>query len=1141
MRHTLLAVATSLVFGIAVASGPTQRTLTFEDRIKAQEAIERVYYSHQIGTTAPFEEAVPRRVLENKVRTYLQLTALLESQWKTKVTNEMLQREVERMGRGSKMPERLQELYAALGDDPVLIKECLARPTLVNRVSRSFFAGDTAVHASARARAEEIRRRLEDGRLDPWTFHPDRTLVEWTVGERVEDRPDGRELGAEDLARKRASLPPVGRPTVVKDADDAFIVEVALGETSRTLRLASYVVAKEPWPTWWDARRDSLAAASVSTVASSEALPAMTAAATFDESCAAHDTWNNGVLERVPQARRIHTAVWTGSVMIVWGGNGRFSSIGTATGGRYDPATDTWLATSETNAPSARWFHSAVWTGSQMLIWGGVTSLGGQQYFNTGGRYDPISDTWTPITTVGAPGARYQHLAVWSGNRMIVWGGSNGAVLNTGGRYDPSTDSWSPTSVVGAPSARTLLTGVWTGNVMVVWGGSPNSSTGGRYDPAADTWSPVSSVGAPLGTANTRAIWTGGLMLFWGGSQLVPGGRYDPVADLWTPMTTVGAPSSRANSAAVWTGNSMILWGGADGLTYLNTGARYDPAGDSWTPTPMSGTPVARSRHSGVWTGSLFIVWGGSYDDIDIEETFYLDSGGRYDPQSNSWTPTSILGSPRPRDAHTAVWTGNQMIVWGGEGSDTTRASFLFKDFNDGARYDPATDDWSAVSTVGAPLDRYLHSAVWTGTSMLIWGGTRGHPQVNFQFLSSGGRYDPIADAWASTSTTGAPSGRYGHAAHWTGNAMLVFGGTDDQIYPNDVGRYDPASDAWTLSTSPGAPSGRTYPFAAWTGNRLVVWGGRDAGGSPNSGGRYDPISNTWTPTSLANAPEGRSSGAGVWTGSELIIWGGWTCPSSCSTMLGTGGRYSPITDTWLATSTSGAPTARVGTPGVWTGNEMIVWGGNDGNNVQTGGRYDPLKDAWTPTSTVNAPQGRQNFTMVWAGTAALVWGGYDQSGANDWIDTLGRYYIAPPTDDDGDGARNACDNCPDAFNPTQSDVDHDGEGDACDLNDGLIYVYGTDDKNRIEWQAESGPTSWNVYTGDLAVLKSTGVYTQSPGSNSLASRQCGLPGVSAANPVLPNPGGVEYSLVTGMTGGIEGSLGTDSAGAPRPNANPCP
>ena len=143
--------------------------------------------------------------------------------------------------------------------------------------------------------------------------------------------------------------------------------------------------------------------------------------------------------------------------------------------------------------------------------------------------------------------------------------------------------------------------------------------------------------------------------------------------------------------------------------------------------------------------------------------------------------------------------------------------------------------------------------------------------------------------------------------------------------------------------------------------------------------------------------------------------------------------------------------------------------------------------------------------------------------------------------DFDGDRVGDACDNCLFDFNPTQSDFDHDGEGDVCDLNDGLIYVLGTDDKSYIEWQQESGYTKWNSYRGSLAVLRATGQYTQAPGSNPLTARDCGLTDPYVFDIDVPAAGEVAFNLVTGDAGGVESSLGMNSAGVPRVNANPCP
>src|SRR5206468_8553594 len=71
---------------------------------------------------------------------------------------------------------------------------------------------------------------------------------------------------------------------------------------------------------------------------------------------------------------------------------------------------DTWRATSTTNAPSARWFHTAVWTGGEMIVWGGADN---NSFLNTGGRYNPSTDSWTATTTVNAPSARELPAVVW--------------------------------------------------------------------------------------------------------------------------------------------------------------------------------------------------------------------------------------------------------------------------------------------------------------------------------------------------------------------------------------------------------------------------------------------------------------------------------------------------------------------------------------------------------------------------------------------------------------------------------------------------------------------------------------------------------------------------------------------------------
>ena len=144
--------------------------------------------------------------------------------------------------------------------------------------------------------------------------------------------------------------------------------------------------------------------------------------------------------------------------------------------------------------------------------------------------------------------------------------------------------------------------------------------------------------------------------------------------------------------------------------------------------------------------------------------------------------PVSDVNSPSPRYAHTAVWTGDEMLIWGAEACSRPCG---------GARYAPATDSWLPIAEDGAPSARHFHTAVWTGSEMLVWGGVAG-----FFSLHDGGRYDPTTDSWNPITDNGAPKARDVHAAVWDGGEMIVWGGQTQAshfiTFNRDGGRYVP-------------------------------------------------------------------------------------------------------------------------------------------------------------------------------------------------------------------------------------------------------------------------------------------------------------------------------------------------------------
>jgi N-acetylneuraminic acid mutarotase len=683
--------------------------------------------------------------------------------------------------------------------------------------------------------------------------------------------------------------------------------------------------------------------------------------------------------------------------MIVWGG-------GAPVGGRYNPSTNGWVQVpAGAGSPAPRTGQTAVWTGTEMIVFGGRGIDSAQTSLNDGARYNPSNDTWTPLPSAGAPNPRYEHAAVWSGTEMIVWGGNGSGVGLGGGRYSPAANTWTATTFSNAPGLRGNLTAVWSGTEAIFWGGENAGgklNTGGRYDPASDTWNGVNTVGAPEPRKGHTAVWTGSEMVVWGGdgplNVLNTGGRYNPTTNSWVATSTASPnPNARRNHAAVWTGTRMIVWGGWSG-SQLNSGGVYDPVGNGWVVTPGGASnPSARERHTAVWTGSEMLIWGGT----GAPPATTLNTGARFSLASNSWVPISTGNfAPVARGEHTAVWTGSEMIVWGGDGATGY--------FNTGARYDMTTNVWTATSTgTNVPTARANHTAVWTGTQMIIWGGFNGTNTVD-----NGGRYAPFSDTWATMAIAGVPFRRQLHTAIWTGSLMIVWGGGDESLAPfNTGGRYDPIGNSWTPTSTTGAPSAREAHAAVFNGgDQMMIWGGADSTlFGVNTGANYFIPGNSWsTIFPSTGVPSPRFFPASAYTGSEMLIWGGG------GTTDVTGGRWFQPTGQWSPISTTGAPTARERMGYVWTQDKLVVFGGRFAAGggeppiYNTGGRFNPATNLWSPTSVSGSvPSARFAHTAVWTGSVMIAWGGFPltQTGGiycPDECVSPNTYYV----DFDGDG-----------------------------------------------------------------------------------------------------------------------------------------
>ena len=142
------------------ATRASQRTLTFAERVAYQRAIEDVYCRHRLWPkerpdSKPLLDAVMSQAqLEKKVTDYLRKSQALEDYWQRPISAEQLQAEMDRMAKHTRQPDVLRELFAALGNDPFVIAECLARPALAARLLTNWYAYDERIHGDLKRRAE---------------------------------------------------------------------------------------------------------------------------------------------------------------------------------------------------------------------------------------------------------------------------------------------------------------------------------------------------------------------------------------------------------------------------------------------------------------------------------------------------------------------------------------------------------------------------------------------------------------------------------------------------------------------------------------------------------------------------------------------------------------------------------------------------------------------------------------------------------------------------------------------------------------------------------------------------------------------------------------------------------------------------
>jgi hypothetical protein len=368
--------------------------------------------------------------------------------------------------------------------------------------------------------------------------------------------------------------------------------------------------------------------------------------------------------------------------MIVWGGRDG-SSVDLATGASYNPATNAWAPLED--APAVTVFtdwreRTPVSGGTELFVWGGCHPFScGSGRTNTGERFDPATNRVRAMNTTGAPQKRESTRGVWTGSKVIYWGGRDGGVLNSGGVYDPATDSWTATSTgANVPAAR---------------------------EDHDMFWDPVSGV----------AIVYGGYNIGW----LNSGALYDPVTDTWQTMNTTGGPNARAYYSAAWSGQHMYIYGGVEAGSTVNTGFKYalSPTGGTWSPIASHQT---LNHHRALWAAGAMYVMGGytGGNGVGINSCWMEQNNlYRYDPLSDTWSTIAGMGI-HSGDPNVA-FNGKYIFMYGGMEYDSGTNSCVYNTRSQ--LYDPVAGTSPANSTYLQPPGYNFPMAAIQGEFIIPW------------------------------------------------------------------------------------------------------------------------------------------------------------------------------------------------------------------------------------------------------------------------------------------------------------------------------------------------------------------------------------------------------------------------------------
>ncbi|MCR4315788.1 MAG: hypothetical protein NUW37_05480 [Planctomycetes bacterium] len=547
----------------------------------------------------------------------------------------------------------------------------------------------------------------------------------------------------------------------------------------------------------------------------------------------------------------------------------------------YSPSDGKFVALNADGAPSPRTGESVVCAGSKVIVFGGA-AFGSEELLADGGVYDIESDAWAPLQGPSRGGARANHTAVWTGTEMIVYGGMVNPSSPYGIAYNPETETWRTMEFDGAPVELSNHSAAWTGSKMLLYGGRIGEdkiylTDLYSYDPKTTEFVKLTGSDYFAGRLDHSAIFANGRMIVYGGRDEDGPCRtalaYSPETDDWELLTAISRRGMEFQGAFERSDRFHFVdfdflqrFGESSSPRLLPTfvDGEFDPDSRSWS---------FRTRYrGGSWAGMHFAAHAGEFQvfgGYQLGQQSFFSYGYRFSRESaearpivqpsgsapaavipkylyevyakfgsgffavgggvaslKDGLPASVhlpgvhsanvfrgLNQPRQsRTAHKVVWSGRYLYVLGGEGYSGQSASPPIEHYNEnsfpfGMRFDPLSGMWSVIASIPDTRISIDPAACMVSGKLFFFGGDVKGTDEEKQESNRGFLYDESSDSWKETAQQGRPSRRSQAGATAIGGRVLVlggiesiqqrFGGMSYVVFAKGGGYYDVLTDTW--------------------------------------------------------------------------------------------------------------------------------------------------------------------------------------------------------------------------------------------------------------------------------------------------------------------------------------------------------